>query len=210
MLLPRRPFLRLFDPREGEDYRYALAGKRAFSSLAAGRAVINYYPGRRARPPFVANEVGVAIQRFLAAAVETSTACGFIAVTPASRRARSAVNRVLGEAAVVADPLFATFPWHAVSLETAVHLQHDPRNYEEWIVGGFLDEPAASMAEADAAMLGQADLEFFLSRDARLPCFSFLDSETGEWLVVAMLFPGIDEELARVRSAAAALAEPAS
>lgn len=188
------PSLQVFDPRRGEEYRFAVSSRGERSSVDLGLLVVVYAPAGRGadRPPALSLPV---LDVLVADALLRTGTRGFTTRSPATASARQALPPGTVEQESGGTTL-AYFPLEAAAVERQLDLRRRLVSYEEWTVGSCsapfqpIPEPRGGFSRVEGW-----ESDRLWGEPEKIGALSVFSGETGESVLFTRLYAGMDAVL---------------
>lgn len=198
--MPTIPDLQIFDPREHQDYRFAISPRKTLSAADLGMLVLLYNPPARskslAHPPSLSCG---ALDEFTIACLTALGGLGFSTQSPLTKIVREQPAEAAITRQEAAGTSISYFNPDAVSVQNHLEMRRRLVTYEEWIIGSCVTQfcqPRQSKRWYEA--VAQWDFEHIWSDPSNVLFLSLFVGETGELMLFSSIFPGIDAALKKL------------
>lgn len=191
-MLPKKPYIRVFDPRKQQDYAWSLNKKQKVSTLKNNLFVVEYYPGREKT-----SLSSVLIQEKLTNLTKVSLlkvgAIGFFAVSPLTDVLKRSKHFNLRNASQTTNSVISYFNLNSENIESNFLIRDQLVSYEEWAIGSCYSKfnlPVEKSRCLDKIV--SWDINFLLSQVGKIGCLSYFSGETGQTILFIKIYPEID------------------
>lgn len=192
MPLPKEPYLKIYDPRRGEDYEIETLGKERITTLEHQFLVIDYFPGRL--PVTTPDPLQFTkFNKLIKASLLENGKIGFFAISPSTKEVRGSQLIHSQQYDEMSNTLVGYFDLSLSMINSHFDLRHERASYSEWVIGSCktpFNRPAKEPRWYQEAIFWNID--FLFTQVENIGSLSVFFGETGELLFFTRLFDGID------------------